>query len=108
MKKFIITTILGLTVLFSCNPTKNGPDYTYFLTETVEPQTVVDSLLGKFTSDFRQWNKIEAVGIRYDSTQISSFINWIEDTDSTAINIAVITYGNTDTCTVKLQSIKLK
>lgn len=110
MKKFIITVIFGLATLFSCGPTKHisNSDYTYFLTETVEPQVVVDSLLGEFTSDFRVWNKMETIGIRYDSTLISSFVNWIEDTDSTAINIAVITYGNTDTCTIKFKPIKLR
>lgn len=104
MKKFIIA-LLTLLLVWSCRETVSN--YTYFYRDTVSPQELVDSLLGSRTSDFTNWPSFQVRGIRYDSTDIVTYLNWIEDTDSTAVSVTVTCYSNTDTCTVKRKLVKL-
>lgn len=111
MKKniLLLTTVLIVTACGVKDYISNDDSkYTYFLQETVDPQHTVDSLLQDKSSDFRTWTRMNLVGVRYDSTQITTYTNWVLVSDSVRNSISVTCYGNTDTCTVKSKVSKVK
>lgn len=111
MKKNILLLTIALIVT-ACDVkdyiSNDDSKYTYFLQETVDPQHIVDSLLQDKSSDFRTWTRMNLVGVRYDSTQITTYANWVLVSDSVRNSISVTCYGNTDTCTVKSKVSKVK
>lgn len=111
MKKNILLLTIALIVT-ACDVkdyiSNDDSKYTYFLQETVDPQHIVDSLLQDKSSDFRTWTRMNLVGVRYDSTQITTYTNWVLVSDSVRNSISVTCYGNTDTCTVKSKVSKVK
>ena len=111
MKKNILLLVIFLTVT-ACGVkdyvSNNDSKYTYFLQETADPQHVVDSLLQDKSTDFHTWTKMNLIGVRYDSTRITTYTNWVLVSDSVRNSISVTCYGNTDTCTVKSKVSKVK
>lgn len=102
-----------LFLALACGPTKHiVSDYTYFYQDTVYPQKVVDSLFTYKATDYTDWRYFVVVGVNgthpVDSTLITQYVNWIELTDSTAANVSVTIFENSDTATVKSKIIKTK
>lgn len=97
MKKILLALVVALGVSLACSP-----KLSYFATETIHPQEVVDSLLG-YRSEFQNWPSFTVIGVRHwDSTLIRTYILYQDSPDTkTYRNISVIEYGITDTVTVR-------
>lgn len=105
MKKIIAIVLIGILIV-SCKVLYTR-DYTYTLKETVEPQTVVDSILG-FHSKYTKWPSMKIMGVyRSDSTQISAYLNSFQVSDTLMLHLSVVEYGNCDTAVVKSKPTKL-
>lgn len=103
MKKILLALVVALGLSLACSP-----KFSYFTTETIHPQEVVDSLLG-YRSEFQDWPSFSVIGVRHwDSTLIRTYVLYQTGIDSkTYKNISVIEYGITDTVTVRAKEGKL-
>lgn len=93
MKKFLIflITLLILLCISGCSP-----KFTYFATETRNPQEVVDSLLSPVKTTYHSWIGFQTLGINAgDSTVISTYVYSIGNK-----TVTVVEYGNSDLMSV--------
>lgn len=107
MKKAIL--LLLSIFIVACASTSIVSTYEYFYRDTPHPQEVVDSLLGNRSSNFYEWPSSMVYGeYRGVESSITTYLNWVELNDTTALNVTITDWNVTDTCTVKCKLIKLK
>lgn len=90
MKKFFIFLILLIALLCF---TSCSPKWSYFTTDTVCPQCVVDSLLKpRMSPEYHTWAGFQVLGINAgDSTVISTYVYSVDKQ-----TITVVEYGNSE------------